>query len=305
MIALRLVLIASLAACAASPAPPHSSPPALGVAPARAVEQWVREVTAAYERADVTTLAARLDPDGVFVGTNANDVWDTAAFRDAQAAMLANVKPGTWHITNQDLRASVSPDGKSAWMRDTLLWDRGDGPHPLRWTAVLVNRDGKWLMSASHLSIGVADDVSMKMAAAGQLPQRRDITGPLDPAAKDLLEVFDADLADVHRKARDIAQSDETCMFGTAPEEIYNGPEVRKQFSRMCEQYKAARGTRNGGASVHFAPGGQLGWVVANVDMMIEYDGKPLAFPSRTLIVYLHGLDGWKIVQIHSSNAAG
>jgi ketosteroid isomerase-like protein len=205
-------LITTLAACggAARPAEQPLPHPAPARDAALAVEQWVREVTASYERADATTLGARLDPDGVFVGPGGDEVWDTAGYRDAQTAAFADLKPGTWHITNKDLRASVAPDGKSAWMRDTLMWDWGDGsgPHPFRWTAVLVN-----------------------------------------------------------------------------------------------QQYKAAGGKRNGGASVHFAPGGQLGWVVANVDMTIEYDGKPVVFPSRTLVVYVHGANGWKIVQIHSSNA--
>jgi hypothetical protein len=59
---------------------------------------------------------------------------------------------------------------------------------------------------------------------------------------------------------------------------------------------------RHGGA--HASVVGQLGWVLANIDIKLTPEGgKDLVLPVRSLAVYLHEPDGWTLVQGHFSNA--
>jgi ketosteroid isomerase-like protein len=294
-------LVIAVAACG-GPSKQVAKP--VGPPPTDAVKQWVQDVMTAYEHADAAAFEQRIATGGLFIGTGPEEVWDSTKFLDAHHKMLSQVKPGSWHLKSNDLRVFATPDGNSAWMSNLFDWDFGGGNvmHNVRWTAVFVSHDGKWQMSASHVSLGVPNDMMMKLATDGKLAVPGVIDDQVDGDAKPLAALFDAELATPAQWAKDIA--DDAYGLGSDPGEVWaTGAELRKTLTDQVTQFHMTM-TRHGGVRAHVTPGGQLGWVIANVDLALEAEpGKKLVIPFRTLCVYEHVADTWKLVQMHVSNA--
>lgn len=280
---------------------PHVMPSAASTPDA--IKQWERGVMTAYEQANAAAFDGKIDPNGYFIATDPNEVWDGPQFLDAHHKMLGGTKPGTFKLASKDLHVVASSDGKSALMADSITWDFGNGqPVPLRWTAVFVNQGGSWVMSASHVSFGVPNEMAFKLVAEGKMPVPHDIPDKVDAGAKDLLEVFDADLASPERLSKDISDRPDVYVFGTDPNEIWQGGDaLRKAFVAQISQFHMKL-ARRGGARASVA--GEFGWVMANVEIKVTPEGgNELVVPLRSLAVYQHEAAGWKLLQGHFSNA--
>jgi len=289
---MRIAAVLALVACG-GPAKPAVAPTPAGP------EQMIGDTLAAFEHGDVTTFDNRLDPDGVFLGVGFQDVWDASGFAAAQKDLLAQAKPGTWHVHSDKLHVSLSPDRKSAWMTATLAWDEGSGAQPIRWTAVLVQRGGRWVIGASHASVGVANAQAAMQAGAGQLPDPSVMPDKVDADAKPIVAMFDADLASNARWLGDISTRDDVLVIGSDPSEVWLGPaEIKKGFDG--EATTPATITRNGPVTAHVV--GEVAWLAANVRVeLTDHSVKPM--PLRILAVYLREGGAWKMVQLHASTA--
>jgi ketosteroid isomerase-like protein len=185
-----------------------------------------------------------------------------------------------------------------------LDWDFGDGQqHPFRWTAVMVERDGKLVMSASHVSIAVPDEAAFKLAHDGKEPALRDAPDRVDDSAKPVLAAFDRDIASPDTWTKDISDRPDVIALGSDPKEIWTGKAtIMKEMLAQISQYHMAI-TRHA-ASAHVVAGGQLGWVMTNTDFVVEPEpGTKLTLPFRVLAVYLQEGGAWKMVQLHVSHA--
>lgn len=109
----------------------------------------------AASKADFNRYFGHLTPDAIFIGTDANEYWNTSEFK-------AFAKPyfdkGTgWTYIPRDRHVFLSDGGDTAWF-DEKLDNAKYGQ--ARGTGVCVRRDGQWKIAHYTLSFPVPNDVS-------------------------------------------------------------------------------------------------------------------------------------------------
>jgi hypothetical protein len=277
-------------ACGSGPAPTTAHPPSPDT-----VKQFLGDVLAGIQRSDPETFTGRVDVEALFLGSSKSGVALAPEFVEAHRKMFASGKPGAIQITSHDLRATVAPDGKSAWFSNLMTWTIDGDVRDMRWTGVVENVAGKWQLRVSDVSRGVPnEDAAKHTDAPAPMPGGPD-NGPGQPDAQPLLATFDADLASIAQWSKDISDRADAYVIGSDPKEIWDGPAaIRKAFDDDA-QHRATL-ARDGAARAHLA--GQLGWIAANVRVTVG----PATFPLRLLAVYLHEGAGWKMVQLHAAS---
>jgi hypothetical protein len=139
------LLLPLLAACAAPP----------GVDQADAT---LDALHAAAARADGAAYFALFAPRAVFVGTDATEHWDLAAFRAYAQPIFA--KGQGWTYTPLERHVSLADDGEVAWFEERL---QNSKYGETRGSGVLV-RDGEhWLVAQYVLSIPVPNALAPKV----------------------------------------------------------------------------------------------------------------------------------------------
>ena len=136
----RALLLLLLAACAA---PPHGD--TLDDAGAT-----LDALHAAAARADGPAYFALFAPRAVFVGTDASEHWDIAAFR-AYAEPYFSRGQG-WTYEPFDRHLALSDSGDVAWFEERL---HNAKYGETRGSGVLVRSGGRWLVAQYVLSIPV------------------------------------------------------------------------------------------------------------------------------------------------------
>ena len=149
----------ALAACA----PP--SPPQVPVADERAaIGAALDDFHDAAAKADEGRYFGHFAPDGVFLGTDATERWDVAAFLAYAAPHFARKKAWTFRSTRRVV--TVGEGGAVAWFDEDLATQNLG---PARGSGVLVKRGAEWKISQYNLTITVpnARFEAVKKAAAG------------------------------------------------------------------------------------------------------------------------------------------
>jgi len=146
-----LGLLASTAC--ASPPTPRSAPPfdrdAAGADVARALD----DLHDAAAHADEPRYFAHFAPDAVFLGTDATERWELAAFRAYAHPHFSAGKGWTYRPVRRAI--SFAPDGSVAWFDEDL---RNERIGPTRGTGVLVRVDGHWLIALYNLAITIPNE---------------------------------------------------------------------------------------------------------------------------------------------------
>jgi hypothetical protein len=148
-----LLATLSLAACAAAPSPPPA-PAAIDRATTEAaIVQTLDDFHDAAAKADEPRYFAHFADDGVFLGTDATERWDVAAFRAYAHPHFAKGKAWTMRATRRAI--TVASDGRTAWFDEDLATERLG---PARGSGVLVSRDGAWKIAQYNLAITVPNE---------------------------------------------------------------------------------------------------------------------------------------------------
>jgi len=105
----------------------------------------------AAARADEDRYFAHFAPGGVFLGTDATERWDLAAFRAYAHPHFARGK--AWSF--RGVRRNVTVRGDLAWFDEEL---ETQNLGPARGSGVLSLRDGRWLIEQYVLSITVPNE---------------------------------------------------------------------------------------------------------------------------------------------------
>ena len=105
----------------------------------------------AAARADEERYFAHFALSGAFLGTDATEQWDVAAFRAFAHPYFARGKAWAFHAT----RRAIVVRGETAWFDEDLATDTLG---PARGSGVLVLRDGRWLIEQYVLSITVPNE---------------------------------------------------------------------------------------------------------------------------------------------------
>ncbi len=102
-------------------------------------------------RADEARYFGHFAGGGVFLGTDATERWDAAAFRAYAHPHFAKGKAWSFHGVNR----RVTVRGETAWFEEDL---ETANLGPARGSGVLVRSDGRWLIEQYVLSITVPNE---------------------------------------------------------------------------------------------------------------------------------------------------
>lgn len=274
-----------------------------------AVEQLVREQYAAIDRLEVESWMRTVAPDAILLGTDPQDVW---VGRDAAVAQLAEgFEPARQagakaSHRSKNLQIGISPDGRAAWVADELDFTLEMGGQAVttsfRLTQVIAERDGAWWVLAQHWSIGVPNETAFAIAARGKWPPLGELPARVAPGAEPLVARVQRGADDAMVWVNDISDREDVFVFGTAPEEVVmGGARTRELFGAQIRQYGVTIAPR-GDVSAGLAPNGLVGWVFANLDFSVTFEGQTITQPYRSLTVHLNEGGAWRIVQAHFSN---
>jgi hypothetical protein len=137
-----LAIALCAAACAHAPAAPVDR---------KSIDAVLDDFHDAAARADEQRYFGHFAPDGVFLGTDATERWDVAAFRAYAHPYFARGKAWSFRA----VRRAVTVRGDAAWFDEDL---ETQNLGPARGSGVLTLRDGKWLVEQYVLSITVPND---------------------------------------------------------------------------------------------------------------------------------------------------
>ncbi|MBI3132222.1 MAG: nuclear transport factor 2 family protein [Acidobacteria bacterium] len=148
-----------LASCAILAAPLCAQAP-----DAKAVHKVLDDWHDAAAKADEARYFGHLTADSVFMGTDATERWDKAAFLAFAHPYFAKGK--AWSFNAVRRAVMFSPDGRTAWFDEDL-----DTPNmgPCRGTGVLSLQEGRWMIRHYNLTVPIPnplmDDVKNRIAA--------------------------------------------------------------------------------------------------------------------------------------------
>lgn len=114
----------------------------------------------AAAKADEEAYFGLLAPNAVFLGTDATERWDKAAFREFAHPHFA--KGTGWKFVPRDRHVDFSRDGRVAWF-DELLDSATYGE--CRGTGVLEKGEGGWKITQYHLTIPMPNDLAKDFVA--------------------------------------------------------------------------------------------------------------------------------------------
>ena len=163
----RLVRLARLAplvfafgsnACASAQAPLKSQPSMPDTAQAEAeIGRVLDDFHDAADRADEPRYFAHFASGGVFLGTDATERWDVAAFRAYAHPHFAKGKAWSMHATKRSI--TVGGGGAVAWF-DEVLETKNLGP--ARGSGVLVrdagSAGGAWKIAQYNLAVTIPNE---------------------------------------------------------------------------------------------------------------------------------------------------
>ncbi len=130
------------------------------------LDDWHR----AASEADEIRYIGHMTTDGVFLGTDATERWNTSEFREFVHPYFSKGKGWTYEPKRRHV--IFSKYGDTAWFDERLFNDKyGE----LRGTGVLVNIQGIWKISHYNMSFPLPNDLTKKIVqmiqAGGIVPQ--------------------------------------------------------------------------------------------------------------------------------------
>jgi hypothetical protein len=281
----RWILVVISVACGCGGAEkPHVGP---SLEPdTKAIEAAVRaDVALQYEALadfDVDGWAEHLAPDAIVIGSGPDEVW---IGRDAAAAAIhehldpARGAGASATSESKALEIGIAPDGHAAWMADEmdfLVSSHGQELRvPWRISEVIGERDGVWQVIVATFSVGVPAALAAERAASDDWPELAAIPPGIGSGADAVYTMAARDL--------DRVESLQGAMvFGATPDGRLGEVKIRE----------------HGELRAGVAPGGQLGWVIGNLDVAIGEGTQPY----RLMLVYVRELGAWLVVHAHFSN---
>jgi len=146
-----------LLACAETPqTPPARTPGPQSVdveAEKRTIGAELDDWHAAAARADETKYFEHFTSDAIFLGTDATERWDLAAFRAFAHPYFAKGKAWTFRALRRAIR--VAADGRNAWFDEDL---ETQSLGPARGSGVLVRDGARWKLTHYDLSIPIPNE---------------------------------------------------------------------------------------------------------------------------------------------------
>jgi hypothetical protein len=115
------------------------------------IERELDDLHDAAAKADEVRYFAHFAPDGVFLGTDASERWDVAAFRAYAHPHFARGK--AWSF--RGLKRRIAARGDVAWFEEDLMTQNLG---PARGSGVLLRSGSRWLIAQYVLSIPIPNE---------------------------------------------------------------------------------------------------------------------------------------------------
>lgn len=165
---LPLLLLSALCLSCAAPSPPSADASSAAVLReqkliAAVIDDWHD----AAAHADEARYFGHLDEGAVFLGTDATERWDPAAFRAYAHPHFAKGK--AWSFTSIRRAITLDAGGRLAWFDEDLA---APNLGPSRGSGVMILRGSTWKIAQYNLAITVPNERfdEVKRAAAGLAP---------------------------------------------------------------------------------------------------------------------------------------
>jgi hypothetical protein len=158
-----ITLLASVGCASATFVPPATPVDRPGIE--RAVGKAIDDFHDAAARADEARYFAHFADDGVFLGTDATERWNVAAFRAYAHPRFASGKAWSFHATRRAV--SVSTDGRFAYFDEDLATDRLG---PARGSGVLAASSSGWKIEQYNLAVVVPNERFASVRALLEAP---------------------------------------------------------------------------------------------------------------------------------------
>jgi ketosteroid isomerase-like protein len=143
-------------ACGSGPSRPAAAVPSAVLdrgAASPAIARELDDFHDAAARADEARYFAHFSDDAVFLGTDATERWNLAAFRAFAHPHFAAGKAWSFHATRRAI--TVSEDGQIAYFDEDLATEKLG---PARGSGVVVLRGGAWKIAQYNLAIVVPNE---------------------------------------------------------------------------------------------------------------------------------------------------
>ena len=108
-------------------------------------------------------------PQAVFLGTDATERWDLAAFRAYAHPRFSEGKGWTFHVERRAV--TFDADGDAAWFDEDL---RGERLGPARGTGVLLRDGARWRVAQYNLALTIPNERFDAVRALLDSPARPD-----------------------------------------------------------------------------------------------------------------------------------
>ncbi len=131
----------------------------------QAVASVLNDWHLAAAEADATRYFGHFTADAVFIGTDATERWDLAAFRAFAMPYFERGKAWTYSATGRHVM--LSPSGRSAWF-DEQLHNAKYGQ--VRGSGVLLYQAGRWRIAHYVMSFPIPNKVAAKVIELAQSP---------------------------------------------------------------------------------------------------------------------------------------
>jgi ketosteroid isomerase-like protein len=157
-----------LVACAGSASVPTPASPGAIVdrsAASAAIARELDDFHDAAAHADEARYFAHFSDDAVFLGTDATERWDAAAFHAFAHPHFAAGKAWSFHATRRAI--TVSADGRFGYFDEDLATEKLG---PARGSGVVVLRDGGWKIAQYNLAIVVPNERFAELRALLERP---------------------------------------------------------------------------------------------------------------------------------------
>ena len=280
-----------------------SGQPVLQTTAQEEIEQILREHLAAFTRGQFDAWGTSLAPNVFFAAADPEEVFskreDVIAemHRDFDFAFDESLQI---EIDPQSVHVGLSPDEKLAWsaapLQYTVSFQGEINSFTLRHTGVLARAGDGWSILATQYSLTLPESRILQALTSGDLPAPGTIGDARQIGAQSLFKEF------IHRlpALATAPISQDAYVFGPFPEEFAEGEtEVRA----LLEKWTARWGVlylRPDGIRAELASE-ESGWVGANVEATLHYEGRPVRLPMRALVVYQKEKDSWAIALAHLS----
>jgi ketosteroid isomerase-like protein len=160
-------ILATVACTATPPAAAPPSPPWNRAAAEQEVARELDDLHDAAARSDLGRYFAHYAPDAIFLGTDAGERWDLAAFHAYADPRFAQGKGWVFHVVRRAV--SFSARGDVAWFDEDL---NGAKLGPARGSGVLVRDRDRWHVAQYNLALTVPNDRFPAVRAAIDGPPR-------------------------------------------------------------------------------------------------------------------------------------